>query len=419
MVTLRVPKDLDELRSLIENGGASETRFCEFKREWSSNNAVAKQLAGFAIEGGALVIGVAEPRAGKFEVTPIEHAGLPERVEQIAQSLIDPPLNVRLRVLTDPSDDSLGVLWITVPLSLSAPHQVGGVYYERGETQTRRMRDGPLKQLIRESATLSPRRNVEVDDIGSKLREAMAKDPIKNQDTVHVFGIAEPVGAGPEDLYEEIGDDDDGWRAFCEEARRIGEDYPLAPGESSPGACRPWYQLLDAYPSWDSGPSGYTVHYGDVDADNDRPVLRISFSDDGTIRYVNNVGSRRINNVGGVSPDEYFLHPGWIMGSCLDVLDAARAVARRTDQGRSWDIGFGLTGTEGLRARVDPQRSFGASGPFSDPSYKATLSVTHQELEKDTWGVARKLTRRFLRGCDHKFEQVARELGYVKPSDAT
>ena len=396
------PKDLDELRSFVENGGASETRFYEFKEQLPPNNQrVAKQLAGFAIDGGSLVIGVAEPEPGRFEVRPIEHAELREKVDSIARSRVDPPLFVDPKVLKDRDDDSRGVLWIAVPPSPDAPHQVDGVYYERGATQTSPMKDGAIERLM-------AARRKSTEEIRSKLKKLMENDPIPNGTTAHVFGIAEPVGAGPEDLYDAVGGDGDGWRGFCEEARR-----------ASRGACRPWHGLVDLASPWDLGPDGYTVYCGDADAGGDDPVLRISFGDDGMIRYVNNVGSRYFNDVVSRPANVYFLHPEMIVGSCLDVLDAARAVARHTGQRRSWDVGFGLTGTEGLHAHGSPSwLSRASQRPFPDPSYKHVLRVSHQELETDVWGVARKLTRRFLRGCDRKFEQMARELGYQDPGAA-
>ena len=144
------------------------------------------------------------------------------------------------------------------------------------------------------------------------------------------------------------------------------------------------------------------------------------------IRYVNNVGSRYFNDVVSRPANVYFLHPEMIVGSCLDVLDAARAVARHTGQRRSWDVGFGLTGTEGLHAHGSPSwLSRASQRPFPDPSYKHVLRVSHHpaltvappQLETDVWGVVRKLTRRFLTGCGLTFEQVAHGLGYQEPGD--
>ena len=412
MVKRWEPENLDALRSFVENGGASETRFYEFKEQLPSNKAVAKQLAGFAINGGSLVIGVAEPESGRFEVRPIKHADLREKVGQIAQSGVDPPLFIESRLLKEPNDDSRGVLWITVPPSPEAPHQVGGVYYERGDTQTQPMKDGAVVRLM------TARRRT-IDEITAKLEEFMENDPIPNGTKAHVFGIAEPIGASPEELYEAI-KGEDGWLAFCEEAKRSIEEYPPVPGLSSHGACRPWHTLSQR--GGVAEPNSYTVHSCEnFEMDDDHSVFRMSFRDDGTITYFNNVGSTPPITSGlDIPPDKYFLRARWIVASCLDVLDAARAVARHTGQRRSWDVGFGLTGTKGLYEYGNQSRiSHPSRRPFPDPSYKRLERVNHQQIEADVWGVARKLTRRFLTGCDLKFEQIARELGYIEAGDTT
>ena len=346
------------------------------------------------------MIGVAEPESGKFDVKPVEHAGLREKVEQIAQSRVDPPLDVKSRVLRDPDDDSRGVLWVTAPPSPEAPHQVGGVYYERGDTETRPMSDGAVARLM-----VARRRTI--DEIRSKLEEFMANDPIPNGTKAHVFGIAEPIGASTEELYKAIGGEG-GWFDFCEEARKIAEEYPLVQGQSSHGANRPWYQLWQ--PSGVAGPNGYTVRSSaNAETGDDDYVLKLSFGEDGTIMYFNNVGSvaprdgPRTN-----SPYEYVIDAMLVVGSCLDVLDAALAVARRTGRRRSWDIGFGLTGTQGLREHGSWFRGRGRQ-PFAASNYEQVARVSHQQLEADTWGVARKLTRRFATGLGVDFEGVPSE----------
>ena len=403
------PKDLDALRSFVENGDASETRFYEFKERLPSNKAVAKELAGFAIDGGSLVIGVAEPESGKFDVKPVEHAGLREKVEQIAQSRVDPPLLVESRVLKDPNNDALGVLWVTVPPSPEAPHQVGGVYYERGDTETRPMSDGAVARLM-------AARRKSIEEVRSKLENLMENDPIPNGKTAHVFGIAEPIGAGPEELYEAIGGDD-GWFGFCEGARRSIEEYPLVPRQSSHGANRPWYLLCQ--PGGVVGPNGYTVRSSaNAETGDDDYVLRLSFGEDGTITYFNNVGSvAPRDGQGNNAPYEYVIDAKVVVGSCLDVLDAALAVARRTGQRRSWDIGFGLTGTQGLREQGDWLRR--GRQPFAASNYEQVARVSHQQLDADTWGVARKLTRRFATGLGVDFDGVAKRMGYVEAEDTT
>ena len=175
--------------------------------------------------------------------------------------------------------------------------------------------------------------------------------------------------------------------------------------------------LVPTLPSGSLDPDGYVVHSdwnGKTDFDGD--VFRMVFGNDGTITYFNNLGS--YDAQGTTSLRGYFLCAELILGSCLDVLDAARAVARRTGQRRSWDIGFGLTGTEGLREHGAPSERF-ASEPFTDSSYERTVRATPQQIEADVWSVACELTHCFLRRCDLTFDRIACELAYRKPEDGT
>ena len=246
MVNRLKPKDLDDLRSFLENG-LGESRFLEFKRQLPPKNRdVARQLAGLAVEGGSFVIGVEESQGGEFRVAPLAHKGLAEKVGQIAQSLVDPPLQIESRVLADRDDPSRGVLWITVPSSPEAPHQVEGVYYERCDTRTQPMSDAAVERLM-----AARRRSIE--EIRSKLEKWMENDPIPNGKTAHIFGIAEPVGAGPEDLYEAIEGD---FRHGAASARRRGESAKSIRrrrGDLHPGRAAPRYQLVDLASPWNLG----------------------------------------------------------------------------------------------------------------------------------------------------------------------
>ena len=56
------PVTIDDLRQGLDSGDLREGRNLEFKRQFPDNRALARQIAAFAAEGGALVIGVAEER---------------------------------------------------------------------------------------------------------------------------------------------------------------------------------------------------------------------------------------------------------------------------------------------------------------------------------------------------------------------
>ena len=72
------PQRLADLRSFIGNGHG-EDHYREFKRQLQPRNQdIARQLAGFAIDGGDIYYGVAERGTG-FEIVPLELAGLRRR----------------------------------------------------------------------------------------------------------------------------------------------------------------------------------------------------------------------------------------------------------------------------------------------------------------------------------------------------
>ncbi len=87
------PETIDALRRQLKSGELHETRTIEFKREFPSNRSLAKQIVGFAVEGGVLVIGVAEDASG-FQIAPLNCEGARERVEQIARDIPDPPVQI-------------------------------------------------------------------------------------------------------------------------------------------------------------------------------------------------------------------------------------------------------------------------------------------------------------------------------------
>ena len=88
---------------------------------------LARDLASFANDGGALLLGVAEDKAARtLQVNPVPLAGLAERVDQVAGSRCDPPLYVVCRPLTEETGRASGVLLVEIPASASAPHVVEG-----------------------------------------------------------------------------------------------------------------------------------------------------------------------------------------------------------------------------------------------------------------------------------------------------
>jgi hypothetical protein len=185
----------------------------DFKRELSrgsgANKEHARDMAQFAIDGGVLVVGVDDnDKTRPPQLTPVDLDGLPERVDQIARSLVDEPLHVRIQVLEAAGQPGKGYLLVVVPPSPSAPHQVAGRYYGRGDTTKSVLSDAEVQRLHQ----LALRRQRDAEDL---LDEEVRQDPWPPapRGHAHLFGVAQPVSARP-DLLQQVLKDPPGWHGF-------------------------------------------------------------------------------------------------------------------------------------------------------------------------------------------------------------
>jgi hypothetical protein len=182
----------------------------DFKRELTrgsgANKEHARDMAQFAIDGGVLVVGVDDnDKTRPPQLTPVDLDGLPERVDQIARSLVDEPLHVRIQVLEAAGQPGKGYLLVVVPPSPSAPHQVAGRYYGRGDTTKNVLSDAEVQRLHQ----LALRRQRDAEDL---LDEEVRQDPWPPapRGHAHLFGVAQPVSARP-DLLQQVLKDPPGW----------------------------------------------------------------------------------------------------------------------------------------------------------------------------------------------------------------
>lgn len=385
------PETLDDLRSFIDNGLASESRLIEFKQELplsrGENRALARQLAAFAIEGGAVVIGVTEEAENQFNVVPIPVAGLRERVEQIAQSVVEPPLWVESRILAD--DGESGVLWIDVPQSPDALHQVDGTYYERGDTQVRPMSDAAVERLMRS-------RSSSLDDIRNHVHEVLRDDPFADRPWARTCVVARPVGAEQQALYDASGGQA-GWEEF---AARLKGAQRIGNGSHSQ------LSLLWLIDGWGALATTRREHL--PSAPDPRRYCSLTLSDDGSVHLL--TSSQSLGH-------EAHLQPGRTIAACLDVLAVLRYIASKTGKRWIWDLAVGITHTKDLRATTLRDRTIPSPPPpltplFRDEGYARALRIAGARLEGDPWGIARDLTQRFVEGCGLDFEGEARVLGY-------
>lgn len=177
----------------IATSDLREHRGLDVKREIGDTNSsrreTARDLASFAIDGGALLIGIEEDKqAGTFTPRPVPLSGQAERIEQIAVTRIDPPLFVQVRDIPSDAGANLGYLYVDIPPSPQAPHMVDGEYWGRIDRTKGRLTDA---QVVR----LHSQRQSVTNHLASMLNEEIGRDPVPRAEEGHLYLVAWPISA--------------------------------------------------------------------------------------------------------------------------------------------------------------------------------------------------------------------------------
>lgn len=142
------PKTWTEIESLI--GVVEESPTLEFKQEIPENRKLAKEIAALSVDGGIVLIGVAEDKSAKAShISAVPLNGLEEKIRQVAYSRISPPPPIELTPIPNPSDESSGVMVISVPASPSAPHYTDERFYRRHGTTVEKLSEPEVDRLYR------------------------------------------------------------------------------------------------------------------------------------------------------------------------------------------------------------------------------------------------------------------------------
>src|ERR1700674_5886981 len=100
------PSTEEDLRLAATEGALEEHHKVDVKREIpagdSANKELAKDLASFAIDGGRLIIGIDE--SAGFALTPVDLKGLADRIDLVAHSRVDEPLDVEITTIRTAAD---------------------------------------------------------------------------------------------------------------------------------------------------------------------------------------------------------------------------------------------------------------------------------------------------------------------------
>lgn len=382
------PASEQDLQAALDAGLLEETKYLELKRELGSSKAankeLARDLAQFAIDGGLLIVGVDEHKddpSSPFTLTPVTLAGLPERVEQIAISLPDPPLPVTCTTIPSAADPARGYLLVSIPSSGAAPHMVEGVYYGRGDKTRHRLSDSRVLELHQ--------RRADREAIAAGLLDTyIERDPVPSEvrRQAHLFLIAAPLSARPEMLLDVIEGGD--WHATLDKiaasARTIRDDA-FAPNLSSVGsfARRHGGVAMTTY--------GLTANRQLADA-NHEDFVELELMEDGTVHLM----TTRLSD-GLQGDDTQMIFADMIPVFTRQLIELARGVSDHTGYLGPWLLGHAATGIAGLSAYIHQFRSAGPSLPRDLNRYSKTVTASVAELSQTPGELTRRLTGQLLR----------------------
>lgn len=376
-----------DLQSALDGGLLGESHYLELKREMgsttSANRELARDLASFAIDGGLLIIGVDEHRndpAAAPTRNPIPVNGLPEKVDQVARTRIDPPLAVECKAIPSTEDPAQGYLLITVPVSGTAPHMVDGVYYGRGDTTKHPLSDSEVRAL-HQARTIS-------ESAAESLLDAyVQRDPVtENRHQAHYFVIAAPAFPRPGMLLDAVSGRQ--WQDVFAELVKPGraiDDTMFAPTLSRSGEYFRRHGGV-ALTSWLTH-DRRTIGYGSG-AEN---AFELELSEEGAVHMMSTRLSYQLD----------LNQPQQIITEVMPVLTRqtlaiAASIADHTGYLGPWLLGCAATGIAGMPTTVS-KLGIGFPVPSDLDQYRKTTRASSAELSQMPGPITRRLIGQLLR----------------------
>lgn len=371
---------------MIAAGDLEETHFFEIKQDIAGGKGggkeLARDLAQFGIDGGVLLIGVVESKdtSPSWHPTPIPLAGLSERIEQLARSTVDPPLNIRVQQFSADADAATGYLVIEVPASPRAPHMVDGIYFGRGDKTRHRLSDAEVMRLH------AARRNTE-EEVNRLLDTEIARDPWPQSDRGHLYLVAHPQMARHDLAQDLLQGDVRRLLQFNGETtvERALQQWAPRPSSASSTPRRAHGVALCSQELRE----GRQVHSDD--ARSERTSLDIELREDGGLRVF--VG-RLTDERNGIP----LILDGLAIAYATRVVEWARSVGFVTGYYGRWLIGVAGSGLRGKRSITYEERFLEEGPTYDTDDYRQTTTAEYFELDERPGDVVERLIGRLLRG---------------------
>jgi hypothetical protein len=390
------PKVEADIATAADGGLLQESHYLDIKASVptgsAKNRELARDIASFAIDGGAMLIGVAERDDARPELAPVELQGLAERVEQVARSIPDPPIPVTCTPIAATSTAGHGYLLIEIPATGTAPHMVDGAYMGRGDKTKTRLSDPEVVRLheLRERT---------LDRAEQLLDAYVRRDPISPQVSAqaHGFVVAAPLRPRPEMLFNVL--PDGRWNSFLQQLRDQGAYTPdtilASPGQYNPSllSASEFSRRSDgAALTYMLGPAREPMKWHD-DHPPSEDVVELEVSEEGVIRVMTTRLGDATEERGQVVFEDV------LPDLTRRTIGLATSVAERTGYLGSWVFGVAATNIAGKSAYGTGRIGHSALSTFGTdyPEYRQYAEASTTELQQAPGALTQRLVGRFLR----------------------
>jgi hypothetical protein len=378
-----------DIQAAINEGLLEETHYLDVKREvksgGSANKELARDLASFAIDGGTVIVGVDEDKTtNTLSLAPQPFKGLPERIEQVARSVADQPLEVITSAIPSAADPERGYLLIHVPPSSVAPHMVDGRYIGRGDKTKTYLSDAEVVRLHESRSTIT-------SDGIKLLRQEFKLDPIQQDQRVnaHLFLLAEPTPGRDSMLLDLLSGVNARQKlatfqqaAYAEDVKRAVDVSGISP------------ELIRAYSyARRSRGAALTSNARESNAEFDEGIVEMEVHEDGGIRLF-------MGRLSAVHPQDgnLILEIGAVIYA-RQLIALTIAAAEESGYFGNWILAAGATGLKGKYSYQFARHyiSERARQPYDADEYLRACIATYAELKQSPGQVAERLVGRLLR----------------------
>lgn len=354
----------DDLRIALDEGRVREGDHLDFKRELTPGDRgtreAAVDLASFAIEGGAILVGVTPARPASLAPIPLH--GQQERIEQIARHRVDPP--VRVAIWDIPSDVATdrGYLVVNVPAT-GVPHAVDGVFRGRRGTTNIKLTAAEVRAFHERQA--AARESLHEALVAFALRDPFPPD---RRRLGRLYILARPSSADPQMLQRAVGED---WAAWTQTNVRSGPPLSQAVSPDFPEA----WNVRRMPDGWIA--SGFETPHRPGERNREYQGIEVELDENGTLRVF---CSRATDYLGG---DRHVAIEAVILGLVLRTLLLAAAVSRDADYAGEWEFGVRVTSlTDALSVSLAQTIVIGTRDamPYPADRYERTWRGTAADL---------------------------------------